>query len=198
MENTNNIEPIINSNTLVDVPLDVVGPELSPEIENIPTDTCEPNIEQPTYTIQQYFGTLQDSVKIIWNYHLKTNKHFIHVELDYLYHFMLEKVDSLIETYMGTVGGNTIDTTFINTIFDIDKNEETYLRELVSYVMEGGKSLFTNTSEILSIIDEIAIAIDKTLYKLSTFKEDAIKTFESFCYENLEHIQENDDYSEEE
>ena len=99
-------EPVV-LDTIDDIP---VIP-LEPEVEQIPQP-----VEQPSYTIGQYLGTLQESVVSIWKYHLHAKKHWIHVELDSLYHSMLELVDTVIEQYQGIVMGELSTTDYVNVL----------------------------------------------------------------------------------
>ena len=55
-------------------------------------------------TIEEFFGTLQQSVVEEWRKHLKTSKYSKHMALDEFYTEMPEKVDKLIEDYQGING----------------------------------------------------------------------------------------------
>lgn len=182
------VVPIGGGLTPVDVPTDTPcvpeGDEIIQTIEPEALDIIDNDeVIKPSYSVGQYFGTLQSSVTTVWTYHLKTNKHFVHVELDKLYHTLLEKVDNLIEVYQGIIGGN-VDGEFVNVIYSTDKDESGYLMELRNYIITGRMELFPEEwTEVWSIIDDILNIMDSTIYKLTSFSEPAIKTFESFCYE---------------
>ena len=57
-------------------------------------------------TIEQLFGTLQQSVVSTWRKHLRTAKYAKHMALNDFYEDMPEKVDALIEAWMGVNGKN--------------------------------------------------------------------------------------------
>ena len=57
-------------------------------------------------TIEQLFGTLQQSVVSTWRKHLRTAKYAKHIALNEFYEDMPEKVDALIEAWMGVNGKN--------------------------------------------------------------------------------------------
>lgn len=156
----------------------------NPPIDEIPCDSpVSTDLLNQEPTVEEFFGTLQSSVTSIWTYHLKTNKHFIHVELDKLYHGLLEKVDNLIEVYQGIIG-SVVPGEFVNTINTNDKDELIYIYKLVDYIRTSRSKLFgEELSEVMSILDDILNMLDSTIYKLTTFNEPPIKTFESFCYE---------------
>ena len=52
-------------------------------------------------TIEELFGTLQQSTVASWRKHLRTAKYSKHMALDEFYKEMPEKVDALIEAWMG-------------------------------------------------------------------------------------------------
>ena len=55
-------------------------------------------------TIEELFGTLQQSTVATWRKHLRTAKYGKHEALDEFYKEMPEKVDALIEAWMGAHG----------------------------------------------------------------------------------------------
>ena len=170
-----------------------------PIVTNI-EDTITPNDEvvvepiqreEPILSLGEYFGTLQESVTTIWKYHLSTRKHYIHVELDALYHMMLGLVDRLIETYQGCIVAVLEPEQYVNTLFMEGKDEMSYLLCLRNFVVEGRNKLFVDQlTEVWSTIDDILNALDSTIYKLNAFKEEPVKTFEAFCYENYSKLNE--------
>ena len=184
---------------------------LKPEVEDI---TCEApvSVEQTMSdsinngtTVGAFFGTLQESVVAIWKYHLSTNKHFIHVELERTYHLMLEYTDNLIEIYQGIIGGVLDKNDYVNTISYVDSDCLVYLTNLVNYINESKDVLFGNYSDMLSKIDDILEGLDSVIYKLTAFKEEPVLTYESFCYsqygklnENCDNCDNTDDEEEEE
>ena len=55
-------------------------------------------------TIEELFGTLQMSVVAGWRKHLRSAKYSKHMALDEFYKEMPDKVDDLIEAWMGANG----------------------------------------------------------------------------------------------
>lgn len=185
--------------TIDDSPVIPMEPEAEPipqPIEPVGTDTP---VEQPNYTIGQYLGTLQESVVSIWKYHLHAKKHWIHVELDSLYHSMLELVDTVIEQYQGIVMGELSTTDYVNVLpVSDDMTELIFLMQLRDFVITGRKQLFEESlTELWSSIDDIIGTLDQTIYKLNSFQEQPIQTFEAFCYEHCGHCDDGDSEEEE-
>lgn len=182
-----------------------VGVELPTQsdvcVADTPVEIVNSVDSKSTITLGEYLGTLQESVVSIWKYHLHTRKHFIHVELDSLYHIMLSLVDTLIEQYMGCVQGVLSTSDYVNVLYVCDdKSELTFLNELRNFVIDGRSLVFSESlTEIWSTIDDIIGALDSTIYKLSAFSEcEPIQTFEAFCYEHFNSLNENYDDEEEE
>lgn len=183
------VPPIVDD-TCIDVnPEPLVVDEEPIDLPSAPV-TCvsDNNSESHVTTIGEYFGTLQESVVSIWKYHLSTNKHYIHVVLNETYHGMLGLVDSLIEQYQGIVVSTLPQTDYVNTINTLDYPEPlSYLFRLRDFVLTGRGEVFSeHWSELLSTVDDILSLLDSTIYKLNSFKEEPVMTFESFCYA-LEH-----------
>ena len=174
----------------VNVPIDPVDTCDIP-VEPIPTDgvQCEPIPEKPSIGIDislgQFFGTLQESIVTIWKYHLSTRKHWIHVELDGLYHRMLGYVDDLIEQYQGVALTEIDREAYENCVVANPTDSEiTYLTNLREFIRNGKNiSLIQNFSELQSTIDDILSLLDSAIYKLNSFQEPTIQTFEEFCFE---------------
>lgn len=137
----------------------------------------------PNITVANFFGTLQECVTIVWRFHLKTRKHHIHNDLNDFYQAALDKVDNIIEQYQGICG--IIEDPFTNCVVGEGKDEISYLQELKSFI-ENNKCILGDHSEINSSIDEFLGLIDSTLYKLTSFTESAVKSFEEFVYEDYE------------
>ena len=148
-------------------------------------DIVEPQPQQIIYTIGNYLGTLQESVISIWKLHLHAKKHWIHVELDSLYHNMLELVDTVIEQYQGIIASEISTTDYQNVLFVNDETTELiFLMQLREFVINGRKQLIDeNLTELWSSIDDMIGTLDQTIYKLNSFKEEYVPTFEAFCYE---------------
>ena len=138
-------------------------------------------------TVANFFGTIQECVTIVWRFHLKTRKHHIHVALNEFYEKALDIVDDIIEQYQGICG--VVEDSFINCIVGDGKTEGEYLTELKAFV-ENNKCVLGDHSEINSTIDEFLGLIDSTLYKLTSFTESAVKSFDEFVYEDYPSIKE--------
>jgi hypothetical protein len=130
-------------------------------------------------TIQEFFGTLQESVTATWRKHLQTNKYSTHMALDEFYTEMPEKVDALIEAWQAdhdVVEG-------YKCILDAkDFDGISYLQELKKITKEGRKLM--DSSELESLCDDILGQIDSTLYKLKHLKEDKM-SLSAFLKESL-------------
>ena len=154
-------------------------------VENpCPCDACEGTpVDIPTITVGQYFGTLQESVTIVWRFHLKTRKHHVHVTLNEFYEKALDIVDDIIEQYQGICG--VIEEPYVNCVVGEGKTEGEYLTELAAFVENNRCVASCGHTEIDSVIDDFLGLIDTTNYKLNSFCEHAVKSFDEFCYENL-------------
>ena len=184
---------------VLDAPLaDIVPPvaDIPVEPEPVVTEPCDgccddPNCDcntgencaTPVVTIGQYFGTLQESVTIVWRFHLKTRKHHVHVTLNEFYEKALDVVDDIIEQYQGICG--VIEEPYVNCVVGEGKTESEYLTELKAFVENNRCVASCGHTEIDSVIDDFLGLIDTTNYKLTSFCEHAVKSFDEFCYENL-------------
>jgi hypothetical protein len=118
-------------------------------------------------TVEEFFGTLQESVVTTWRKHLKTKKYSSHMALDEYYKEAPELIDALIEGWQGTHDK-------IENYVDLlaGKEFETavdYLTELRKITKEG-RSLM-DSSELESDTDAILSLIDGVIYKLKELKE---------------------------
>ena len=125
-------------------------------------------MEYKANTIEELFGTLQQSIVESWRKHLKTSKYSSHMALNDFYEDMPDLVDQLIEDYMGVVGGKVDNYKCIFTAEDMDVYE--YLKALRTLVKDGAKK-FLEESELKSDVDSILSLIDSTLYKLKELSE---------------------------
>ena len=166
----------------------------------IPTDDIIPTVDVPgtpecgagcpensVVTVANIFGTLQECVTITWRLHLKTRKHHIHVTLNEFYDKALDIVDDIIEQYQGIYG--VVEDTFTNCVVGDGKSESEYLTELKTFI-ENNRCVLGNHSEINSTIDEFLALIDSTIYKITSFCEHEIKSFDEFVYEDYNAIKE--------
>lgn len=158
-------------------PVEVV-PELQPETTETPKECCCKCCDE-NITIGKYFGTLMESVKIAWEYHLKANKHSIHTILEEYYDDAQELVDLLIEDYQGLYG---IVDNYENCICNCDKTPITYFNELRTFVESKRHEIneLQNSSELMSDTDSILTKINTTIYKLTNLTENKFLSFEQF------------------
>ena len=119
-------------------------------------------------TIEQLFGTLQQSVISTWRKHLRTAKYAKHIALNEFYEDMPEKVDALIEAWMG-VNGKKIKG-YENILQSANMNTLTYLKELKK-IAKQGYELMGGEKELEALLDDIVELIDSTLYKVKELDE---------------------------
>ena len=164
----------------------------TPSDGGVPLDcTCCDDVTLPTVTVANIFGTLQDCITIAWRFHLKTRKHHIHVTLNDFYEKALDIVDDIIEQYQGIYG--VVEDTFTNCVVGDGKSEDEYFTELKAFI-ENNRNILGSHTEIDSVIDDLLGLIDSTLYKLTSFTESAVKSFEEFVYEDYQEIKESCKY----
>lgn len=121
-------------------------------------------------TIEELFGTLQQSVVDSWRMHLKTSKYSKHKALDEFYTKMPELVDTFIEDYIGYAGEKVDD---FECILDADKYDALeYLEELGDLCDNGYDLLPDDAPELKSDLDTIVSLIDSTMYKIRELKEE--------------------------
>ena len=117
--------------------------------------------------IEEFFGTLQESVVMTWRKHLKTKKYSNHMALDEYYKEAPELIDGLIEAWQGT--HDKVED-YVNLLKDKEfDNAVDYLTELRKIVKEGRKLM--DSSELESDTDSILSLIDGVIYKLKELKE---------------------------
>lgn len=133
-------------------------------------------------TIEELFGTLQQSVVAVWRKHLRTHKYSKHVALNDFYEEMPEKVDALIEAWMGANGKKV--NGFDNIIVSKNMGTLKYLKELKSIVKQG-YSLMNGDPELEALLDDIAELIDSTLYKVKELDESEIISLSNYVNEAL-------------
>ena len=177
---------LIPTDDIIPTPVDVPG---TPECgTGCPDDGCGTGCpENSVVTVANIFGTLQECVTITWRLHLKTRKHHIHVTLNEFYDKALDIVDDIIEQYQGIYG--VVEDTFTNCVVSDGKSESEYLTELKTFI-ENNRCVLGNHSEINSTIDEFLALIDSTIYKITSFCENEIKSFDEFVYEDYNAIKE--------
>lgn len=119
-------------------------------------------------TIEQLFGTLQQSVVATWRKHLRTAKYAKHIALNDFYEEMPELVDALIEAWMGANGKKI--KGYENILQSSNMNTLTYLKELKKVVSQG-YDLMNENEELKSHLDDIMELINSTLYKVKELNE---------------------------
>ena len=108
--------------------------------------------------IEELFGTLQQATVASWRKHLRTAKYAKHEALDEFYKELPEKVDALIEGYMGAHGKKI--TKFDNILKSSNMNTLKYLQELKKVCKQG-----------YDLLDDIVNLINSTLYKVKELSE---------------------------
>ena len=134
-------------------------------------------------TIEELFGTLQQSTVASWRKHLRTAKYAKHEALDEFYKEMPEKVDALIEGWMGAHGRKV--KGFDNILQSSNMNTLKYLSEL-KRVCKEGYGLLGDNDELKSLMDDIVNLINSTLYKVKELAEsNSFKSLAEFINESL-------------
>ena len=119
-------------------------------------------------TIEELFGTLQQATVASWRNHLRTAKYAKHEALDEFYKELPEKVDALIEGYMGAHGKKI--TKFENILKSSNMNTLKYLQELKK-ICKQGYGLLDENEELKGLLDDIVNLINSTLYKVKELAE---------------------------
>lgn len=133
-------------------------------------------------TIEELFGTLQMSVVATWRKHLRSAKYGKHMALDEFYKEMPEKVDDLIEAWMGAHSKKV--GAFQNTLASSNMNTLKYLNEL-KRVCKEGYDLLDDNEELEGLMDDIVNLINSTLYKVKELNETAMIDLKDFINESL-------------
>ena len=115
-------------------------------------------------SVNEFLGTLLQSVTDAHTMHLTTKKFSTHKALNDYYDDAPDAVDELIEAMQGIDGEIELKSLTIPTDDPIKYFEE--LRELAV----SGKSEFIDDDEIASDCDNVISLIDQTLYKLKELK----------------------------
>ena len=138
-------------------------------------------------TIEEFFGTLQQSVVESWRKHLKTDKYSEHIALNEFYEEMPDLVDDLIEAWMG-INGKVKE--YKNNFTEEKMGTIEYLETLKEFV-EKGKDDFMEEDELESLCDDILAQIDSTLYKIKELKENKFMDLKDFLTETSQQINES-------
>lgn len=128
--------------------------------------------------VEELFGTLQQSVVASWRKHLKTNSYSKHMALDEFYTEMPEKVDKLIEDY---IGEHENLEEYINVLDGKPMDALEYLETLKSLCEDGREKFLSGSSALESDMDDILSFIDGIIYKIRQLKEgDGLMSLSSF------------------
>ena len=141
-------------------------------------------------SVNEFLGTLLQSVTDAHTMHLATKKFSTHKALNDYYDDAPDVVDELIEAMQGIDGEIELKSLTIPTDDPIKYFEE--LRELAV----SGKSEFIDDDEIASNCDNVISLIDQTLYKLKELKENRNNSRTSL-YESMSDLRSISDYIEE-
>lgn len=133
-------------------------------------------------TIEELFGTLQMSVVAGWRKHLKSAKYGKHIALQEFYEEMPDKVDALIEGWMGAHGKKV--GSFQNILSSSNMNTLKYLQELKKICKEG-YDLLDDNDELKGLMDDIVNLINSTLYKVKELSESSMMDLADFVNEAL-------------
>lgn len=133
-------------------------------------------------TIEELFGTLQMSVVAGWRKHLKSAKYGKHIALQEFYEEMPDKVDALIEGWMGAHGKKV--GAFQNVLTSSNMNTLKYLQELKKICKEG-YDLLDDNEELESLLDDIVNLINSTLYKVKELSESTMMDLSDYVMEAL-------------
>lgn len=141
-------------------------------------------------SVNEFLGTLLQSVTDAHTMHLATKKFSTHKALNDYYDDAPDVVDELIEAMQGIDGEIELKPLTIPTDDPIKYFEE--LRELAV----SGKSEFIDDDEIASNCDNVISLIDQTLYKLKELKENR-NNMRTSLYESMSDLRSISDYIEE-
>ena len=141
-------------------------------------------------SVNEFLGTLLQSVTDAHTMHLATKKSSTHKALNDYYDDAPDAVDELIEAMQGIDGEIELKSLTIPTDDPIKYFEE--LRELAV----SGKSEFIDDDEIASNCDNVISLIDQTLYKLKELRENR-NNMRTSLYESMSDLRSISDYIEE-
>ena len=137
-------------------------------------------------SVEELFGTLQQSIVAEWRKHLQTSKYSKHMALDEFYKDMPDLVDDLIEAYDGHTGKKVEDCK--NVLKAEDLNALEYLEELHEICQSGYDLLPEDAPELKSALDAIKEKIDSVMYKVRELKENQsshMKSLSEYLKESL-------------
>lgn len=118
--------------------------------------------------VEELFGTLQQSVVSTWRKHLKTTKYSLHMALDEFYKEMPEKVDKLIEDY---IGAHDNLEEYVNILDGKEMDALEYLNAIHDICKAGRQQFLEGDSALESDMDDILSFIDGVIYKVRQLTE---------------------------
>ena len=136
-------------------------------------------------SIEEFFGTLLQSVTETHMQHLKTASYSNHKALNEYYEKMPDLIDTMIEHFQGQVGkvGK-----YVNAIESSNMNEVTYLQSLLEFA-KSGYEVFERIDDVTKIfksdLDAIVGLISSTLYQLKELTE-GMKPLKNYILEKLD------------
>lgn len=133
-------------------------------------------------SVEEFFGTLLQSVTEAHKKHLMTGKYSSHKALNEFYDEMPELVDALIEHWQGTNGKVE---KYENSLLATDMDTIKYLEELMDMCEDAKKTLFDDQEALCSDIDDIIGQISSTLYQLRELKEHRMISLQDYLMESL-------------
>ena len=119
-------------------------------------------------TIEELFGTLQQSIVAEWRKHLQTSKYSKHMALDEFYKEMPELVDALIEDYDGH---NKVKVEDFKNVLDAESMDALQYLEELHELCQSGYDLIGDVPELKSDLDAIKSMIDSVMYKVRELTE---------------------------
>lgn len=125
-------------------------------------------------TVEEFFGTLQESITATWRKHLQSDKNSEHEILNTFYEEMPDLVDALIEAYQAD---HYVLKDYSNLLSE-DMTPVKYLTELKSITLEGRELM--DSPELESLCDDILTQIDSTLYKLKHLVRESCMSLSRF------------------
>lgn len=121
-----------------------------------------------TDKIEEFFGTLLQSVTEAHKKHLMTGKYSDHKALNEFYDEMPKLIDALIEHYQGAHG--KVDS-LKNGLLSDNMDTVVYLEELKEMCEDAKEKFFGDDEALQSDVDDIIGQISSTLYQLRELKE---------------------------
>ena len=134
-------------------------------------------------SIEEFFGTLQQSVVEEWRKHLKTSKYSKHMALDEFYTEMPDMVDKLIEDYQG-INGKVEE--YVNVFDAEDMDALEYLETLRDFVKAGREDFIEGETSLESDVDDILGFINSIIYKVRELSEShRLRSLKDFISESM-------------